>query len=220
MSKIDKMSILGVRSFGIEDKDMQVISFFSPLTVLVGPNGAGKTVREHDVTGACMWGITHWAQTIDLTTFHLLWYLSICRLLLSALGMQHLENFLLDLKEVLLYMTQRWATSLSTCACQYMRNFYAVSWTNSSSLWILGRPRDGCASADPTFVLRRQRWKGDHPSLYVLHSESQELLLQELGTSYHQNKVSLGFCHDLIWFSVSVCFQLTCVPFIQRWWEG
>ncbi|KAM6984425.1 DNA repair protein RAD50 [Tautogolabrus adspersus] len=43
MSKIDKMSILGVRSFGIEDKDRQVISFVSPLTVLVGPNGAGKT---------------------------------------------------------------------------------------------------------------------------------------------------------------------------------
>ncbi|CAN9501772.1 unnamed protein product [Ophioblennius macclurei] len=43
MSKIEKMSILGVRSFGIEDKDKQVISFFSPLNVLVGPNGAGKT---------------------------------------------------------------------------------------------------------------------------------------------------------------------------------
>ncbi|XP_069574315.1 DNA repair protein RAD50 isoform X1 [Brachyistius frenatus] len=43
MSKIDKMSILGVRSFGVEDKDQQVISFFTPLTVLVGPNGAGKT---------------------------------------------------------------------------------------------------------------------------------------------------------------------------------
>ncbi|KAG2456153.1 DNA repair protein RAD50 [Polypterus senegalus] len=43
MSKIEKMSILGVRSFGIEDKDKQVISFFNPLTVLVGPNGAGKT---------------------------------------------------------------------------------------------------------------------------------------------------------------------------------
>lgn len=45
MSKIEKMSILGVRSFGIEDKDKQVITFFTPLTVLVGPNGAGKTVR-------------------------------------------------------------------------------------------------------------------------------------------------------------------------------
>ncbi len=44
MSKIEKMSILGVRSFGVEDKDKQVITFFSPLTVLVGPNGAGKTV--------------------------------------------------------------------------------------------------------------------------------------------------------------------------------
>ena len=47
MSKIDKMSILGVRSFGIEDKDKQVISFFTPLTVLVGPNGAGKTVPSY-----------------------------------------------------------------------------------------------------------------------------------------------------------------------------
>lgn len=44
MSKIRKMSIQGVRSFGIEDKDNQVIAFFDPLTVLVGPNGAGKTV--------------------------------------------------------------------------------------------------------------------------------------------------------------------------------
>lgn len=44
MSKIRKMSIQGVRSFGIEDKDNQVITFFDPLTVLVGPNGAGKTV--------------------------------------------------------------------------------------------------------------------------------------------------------------------------------
>ncbi|XP_037544196.1 DNA repair protein RAD50 [Nematolebias whitei] len=43
MSKIDKMSILGVRSFGIEDKDKQIIAFHPPLTVLVGPNGAGKT---------------------------------------------------------------------------------------------------------------------------------------------------------------------------------
>ncbi|KAM3847766.1 DNA repair protein RAD50 isoform 1-T2 [Vipera latastei] len=43
MSKVDKMSILGVRSFGVEDKDKQVISFFNPLTILVGPNGAGKT---------------------------------------------------------------------------------------------------------------------------------------------------------------------------------
>ncbi|KAJ7316505.1 hypothetical protein JRQ81_002667 [Phrynocephalus forsythii] len=43
MSRIDKMSILGVRSFGVEDKDKQVITFFSPLTILVGPNGAGKT---------------------------------------------------------------------------------------------------------------------------------------------------------------------------------
>uniref|UniRef100_A0ACB8EJC5 DNA repair protein rad50 n=2 Tax=Sphaerodactylus townsendi TaxID=933632 RepID=A0ACB8EJC5_9SAUR len=37
------MSILGVRSFGVEDKDKQVITFLNPLTILVGPNGAGKT---------------------------------------------------------------------------------------------------------------------------------------------------------------------------------
>ncbi|NWR51186.1 RAD50 protein, partial [Regulus satrapa] len=43
MSRIEKMSILGVRSFGVEDKDKQVITFFNPLTILVGPNGAGKT---------------------------------------------------------------------------------------------------------------------------------------------------------------------------------
>ncbi|XP_043844620.1 DNA repair protein RAD50 isoform X2 [Dromiciops gliroides] len=43
MAKIEKMSIMGVRSFGIEDKDKQIITFFSPLTILVGPNGAGKT---------------------------------------------------------------------------------------------------------------------------------------------------------------------------------
>uniref|UniRef100_A0A8D0L6W6 RAD50 double strand break repair protein n=1 Tax=Sphenodon punctatus TaxID=8508 RepID=A0A8D0L6W6_SPHPU len=43
MSRIDKMSILGVRSFGVEDKDKQVITFFNPFTILVGPNGAGKT---------------------------------------------------------------------------------------------------------------------------------------------------------------------------------
>ncbi|GCB63831.1 hypothetical protein scyTo_0004484 [Scyliorhinus torazame] len=43
MSKIEKMSIQGVRSFGIDDKNKQVITFYTPLTVLVGPNGAGKT---------------------------------------------------------------------------------------------------------------------------------------------------------------------------------
>lgn len=45
MSKIEKMSILGVRSFGVQDRDKQVITFFTPMTVLVGPNGAGKTVQ-------------------------------------------------------------------------------------------------------------------------------------------------------------------------------
>ncbi|KAG8439205.1 hypothetical protein GDO86_005431 [Hymenochirus boettgeri] len=43
MSRIEKMSIQGVRSFGVDDKDKQIITFFTPLTILVGPNGAGKT---------------------------------------------------------------------------------------------------------------------------------------------------------------------------------
>lgn len=43
MARIEKMSILGVRSFGIEDKDKQIITFLNPMTILVGPNGAGKT---------------------------------------------------------------------------------------------------------------------------------------------------------------------------------
>ena len=44
MSKIDKMSIQGIRSFGPEEKERQVISFFTPLTLILGPNGTGKTV--------------------------------------------------------------------------------------------------------------------------------------------------------------------------------
>uniref|UniRef100_H2ZIL2 DNA repair protein RAD50 n=1 Tax=Ciona savignyi TaxID=51511 RepID=H2ZIL2_CIOSA len=43
MSMIDKMSIIGIRAFGPDDKHQQVIQFQHPLTLLVGPNGAGKT---------------------------------------------------------------------------------------------------------------------------------------------------------------------------------
>lgn len=41
MSKIDKLSIMGVRSF--DNQEAQVIQFFHPLTLIVGFNGAGKT---------------------------------------------------------------------------------------------------------------------------------------------------------------------------------
>ncbi|KAF2017647.1 DNA repair protein rad50 [Aaosphaeria arxii CBS 175.79] len=41
MSKIDKMSILGIRSFS--DKKSQSIHFTGPLTLIVGWNGSGKT---------------------------------------------------------------------------------------------------------------------------------------------------------------------------------
>ncbi|XP_033111365.1 DNA repair protein RAD50-like [Anneissia japonica] len=43
MSSINKLSIQGIRSFGQDDGDMQVVEFFSPLTLIVGQNGAGKT---------------------------------------------------------------------------------------------------------------------------------------------------------------------------------
>ncbi|CAF1251881.1 unnamed protein product, partial [Adineta steineri] len=43
MSRLHKMSVQGIRSFGNRDQDTQVITFFSPLTVIVGPNGSGKT---------------------------------------------------------------------------------------------------------------------------------------------------------------------------------
>lgn len=46
MSKIEKMSIQGIRSFGPDDSDKGIISFFTPLTLILGPNGTGKTVSD------------------------------------------------------------------------------------------------------------------------------------------------------------------------------
>lgn len=66
MSRIEKMSILGVRSFGIEDKDKQIITFFSPLTILVGPNGAGKTVSPEARAPEGAWGC-RLARRVDLS---------------------------------------------------------------------------------------------------------------------------------------------------------
>ena len=48
MSTIEKMSIQGIRSFGHEDADKQMIKFYTPLTLILGPNGTGKTVRLLD----------------------------------------------------------------------------------------------------------------------------------------------------------------------------
>lgn len=73
MSKIRKMSIQGVRSFGIEDKDNQVITFFDPLTVLVGPNGAGKTVWEYVLVRAKvgLWSMNcrGWTRQLTVTSW-------------------------------------------------------------------------------------------------------------------------------------------------------
>jgi len=41
MSRIEKLSILGVRSFG--PLNQETISFNTPLTLIVGYNGSGKT---------------------------------------------------------------------------------------------------------------------------------------------------------------------------------
>ena len=41
MSKIDKLSILGVRSF--DNTRSETIQFHAPLTLIVGTNGSGKT---------------------------------------------------------------------------------------------------------------------------------------------------------------------------------
>nr|CAB3265404.1 DNA repair protein RAD50 [Phallusia mammillata] len=57
MSMIETMSIMGIRAFGPNDKDQQVIKFEHPLTLLVGPNGAGKTTiiecLKYATTGDC-----------------------------------------------------------------------------------------------------------------------------------------------------------------------
>ncbi|CAG2256237.1 RAD50 [Mytilus edulis] len=37
------MSVQGIRSFGPDDKEKQIIQFFTPLTLILGPNGTGKT---------------------------------------------------------------------------------------------------------------------------------------------------------------------------------
>ena len=41
MAHINKLAIRGIRSF--DDKNIAVIEFFSPVTVIVGHNGSGKT---------------------------------------------------------------------------------------------------------------------------------------------------------------------------------
>ena len=44
MASLNKLAIRGIRSF--DDKQIAVIEFFSPVTVIVGHNGSGKTVRQ------------------------------------------------------------------------------------------------------------------------------------------------------------------------------
>lgn len=43
MSKLEKLQIQGIRSFGPTDANKQMMSFFSPLTLILGSNGTGKT---------------------------------------------------------------------------------------------------------------------------------------------------------------------------------
>lgn len=41
MATLNKLAIRGIRSF--DDKQISIIEFFSPVTVIVGHNGSGKT---------------------------------------------------------------------------------------------------------------------------------------------------------------------------------
>ncbi|XP_030836094.1 DNA repair protein RAD50-like [Strongylocentrotus purpuratus] len=43
MASVEELSIQGIRGFGQDDGDRQVIQFFHPLTIIMGQNGAGKT---------------------------------------------------------------------------------------------------------------------------------------------------------------------------------
>ncbi|KAH6932219.1 hypothetical protein HPB50_003727 [Hyalomma asiaticum] len=43
MSMLEKLQIQGIRSFGPKDTDRQMMTFFSPLTLILGSNGTGKT---------------------------------------------------------------------------------------------------------------------------------------------------------------------------------
>lgn len=43
MSKLDRLEIMGIRSFGAQTKDKQTMKFFSPVTLILGQNGCGKT---------------------------------------------------------------------------------------------------------------------------------------------------------------------------------
>ncbi|XP_077526554.1 uncharacterized protein LOC144138242 [Haemaphysalis longicornis] len=43
MSMLEKLQIQGIRSFGPRETDRQVMTFFSPLTLILGSNGTGKT---------------------------------------------------------------------------------------------------------------------------------------------------------------------------------
>ncbi|KAH9508246.1 DNA repair protein rad50 [Bulinus truncatus] len=41
--QLEKLGIQGIRSFGPDQDDFQLLKFFTPLTLILGPNGTGKT---------------------------------------------------------------------------------------------------------------------------------------------------------------------------------
>lgn len=43
MSKLDRLEIMGIRSFGAQSTDKQTIKFMAPVTLILGQNGCGKT---------------------------------------------------------------------------------------------------------------------------------------------------------------------------------
>ena len=55
MSYIDRLSLIGIRSFGPTQRSGQALQFFRPVTIIVGHNGSGKTTiieaLKYAVTG-------------------------------------------------------------------------------------------------------------------------------------------------------------------------
>lgn len=55
MSYIDRLSLIGIRSFPPIFREGQALHFFKPVTIIVGANGSGKTTiieaLKYAVTG-------------------------------------------------------------------------------------------------------------------------------------------------------------------------
>ena len=51
--KLHKLSICGIRSFGPNSEDVQIVKFTTPVTLILGENGSGKTTIIESLKYAC-----------------------------------------------------------------------------------------------------------------------------------------------------------------------